>query len=261
MNFQNRSFRGQDLTDANFCNADVRGCDFSNAHLVGANFLGAKLGLSWRQKLLSGIWIAIALIMMGDSVSRMVANAISQSPIDAKAPYVLILLVILSATGMSTALIRFRNGLLIITATLCGALLGFAAIFFHSGLADKVKWSPLGAIAGAVLLFLLSYFRRRAWFKIMVKIAGAIASYGATFFWGTIAGSFLSVQEWLPGILFVLVTVAFLGLTTFSLFCAIGECRTLVGTSFRRADLRNAKFDAKKFPNTDFCDTIGANLS
>jgi uncharacterized protein YjbI with pentapeptide repeats len=260
MNFQNRSFRGQDLTNANFCNADLRGCNFSNARLVGANFLGAKMGLSLRQKVVLGIWIEIALIIMSDPVSRMVANTISQPPVDSKAPYILILLVVLSATGMSTALIQFRKVLLIITAMLCGALLGFAAIFFYSGLPDKAILSPQGAIAGAILFFLLSYFRRRAWFKIMVRIAGTIASYGATFFWGTIAGAFLSTQDWLPGVLGAIVTVAFLSLTTSSLFRVIEDCRSLVGTSFRGADLTNAKFDPKKFPNTDFSDTIGADL-
>ncbi len=263
MNFQNRSFRGQDLSDADFCNADLRGCDFSRAQLAGASFLGAKTGLSLRQRLLLGLWIAIALIMMGDPVSRMVANTISQPPIDSKAPHVLILLVVLSATGISAAFSahwRFKplgKKALVITATLCGALLGFASIFFYTSLVDKVKWSQQSAIAGAILLFLLSRFRRRVWFKIMVGLAGAIASYGATFFWGAIAGAFLNTQEWLPGIGGAIVTVLFLCLTTLSLFRVIDECQTLVGTSFRGANLTGAKFDTKKIHNTDFSDAIG----
>ncbi|HAO12037.1 MAG TPA: hypothetical protein DCQ51_12905, partial [Planktothrix sp. UBA8407] len=45
-NYQNRSFRGKDLSLEDFSNADIRGCDFSEANLTGANFRGAKAGLS-----------------------------------------------------------------------------------------------------------------------------------------------------------------------------------------------------------------------
>ncbi|HBW56548.1 MAG TPA: hypothetical protein DEF27_01605, partial [Oscillatoriales bacterium UBA8482] len=59
-NYQNRSFRGKDLSLEDFSNADIRGCDFSEANLTGANFRGAKAGLS-QQGIYRSLLIAAAL--------------------------------------------------------------------------------------------------------------------------------------------------------------------------------------------------------
>ena len=45
-NYQNKSFKGQDLSNQDFSNCDIRGADFTNANLAGANFTNATAGLA-----------------------------------------------------------------------------------------------------------------------------------------------------------------------------------------------------------------------
>lgn len=290
-NLQNRSFRGRNLEGADFRNADIRGCNFTKAKLVGANFSGAQAGLSQRQKLVLALWISIVVISVTDPISRLVVNAITQSPLDPKAAYILVLLAFLSIAGITSAIsARWRNAqlgeiTLMVTGVLCGALIGFAIAFFYPTMlrdyvprkalyssdpgleqlaaiakvleAHRVTLAQQSAIAGGILLLLLSRFRRRSEFKIAIALAGTIVSYGATFLMGTIASTFLSVQEFGVGILFILVTLIYLGLTTTSLFRAIDECRSTIGTSFKGANLTEAQFAGASLHNTDFSKAIG----
>jgi uncharacterized protein YjbI with pentapeptide repeats len=55
-NLRGRSFKRQDLTDANFSGADIRGTNFTGAILVRTNFSNAKAGLQKR-------WAAFLLIV------------------------------------------------------------------------------------------------------------------------------------------------------------------------------------------------------
>ncbi|MBW4554301.1 MAG: pentapeptide repeat-containing protein [Aphanocapsa sp. GSE-SYN-MK-11-07L] len=41
------SFKGQNLTGANFSDSNIRGCDFSRAVLTEANFKGVEVGINW----------------------------------------------------------------------------------------------------------------------------------------------------------------------------------------------------------------------
>ncbi|MUG96373.1 hypothetical protein F7734_30130 [Scytonema sp. UIC 10036] len=54
------SFRGADLTDANFFRSDIRGADFTNATLTGANFCQATAGIQPRQAMRL-VFIAVVL--------------------------------------------------------------------------------------------------------------------------------------------------------------------------------------------------------
>ena len=47
-----RSFRGQALRGANFQKSDLRGVDFRDADLTGADFSGARMGKTWRRRLM-----------------------------------------------------------------------------------------------------------------------------------------------------------------------------------------------------------------
>jgi len=69
-NYQNRSFRGKDLSLEDFSNADIRGCDFSEANLTGANFRGAKAGLS-QQGIYRSLLIAAALSGLSGAAATM----------------------------------------------------------------------------------------------------------------------------------------------------------------------------------------------
>jgi hypothetical protein len=171
----------------------------------------------------------------------------------------------------------------VLTGILCGALAGFAIAFFYptflshyvdrraiyfsdATLAQlgqiaqfltqhKIAIAQQGAISGAVLLLLLSRFRHRSAYKIGVAIAGAIASYGATFILGAFAFVLLGAQDVAWGLTLLLVMLLHLWLTTLSLFRAVEECCTATGTSFCAADLTDAKLDDTR--NADFSKAIG----
>ena len=51
-NLSGRSFRGQALCGAVFRNADLRGVDFREADLTRADFSGARMGKTWRRRMM-----------------------------------------------------------------------------------------------------------------------------------------------------------------------------------------------------------------
>jgi len=58
-NLRGRSFKGQNLTDANFSYADIRSTDFTDTNLIGANFKNVKAGLGkrWETILILISWL------------------------------------------------------------------------------------------------------------------------------------------------------------------------------------------------------------
>lgn len=77
-NYQNRSFRGQNLSYQDFSNADIRGANFTAANLTGANFRRAKAGLPQRAMLRS-IVIAAALSGFSGAAAVMAVNPLISS--------------------------------------------------------------------------------------------------------------------------------------------------------------------------------------
>jgi uncharacterized protein YjbI with pentapeptide repeats len=70
-NYQNKSFKGQDLNNADFSNCDIRGADFTNANLTGANFTNAQTGLkSWW---VVGVFIIAAIFSIISGVGAALA--------------------------------------------------------------------------------------------------------------------------------------------------------------------------------------------
>jgi hypothetical protein len=174
--------------------------------------------------------------------------------------------------------------LLVLAGILSGAIAGFAigyfypSFFYHllmltdqevpsiiNAMKDMLeflakqqqRFSGQTAIAGAILMLLLSRFHYKSSFKISVCVAGCIASYGATFLWGSIAGAYLSHSNPLFAILFSLLTLLFLAITTISFFRIGYELEHAIGTSFRGADLTHAAFNFADLKNTDFSNTTG----
>lgn len=296
-NLQNRSFKGQNLAGSDFQGADIRGCNFKNAQLNGANFTDAIAGLSRRQKIGLVFLTASVALISADTVSRLVFNTISQSPLDKSAEYIPVLAIILSVTSICSGLGALwrstKRGQIaqITTAILWGALVGFTVAFFY-GLAlrdyltiyelhhpntiapelydvarrlagQRTKLAQRGILIGAIALLLLTRFRHTPAFKLAIAIAGTVVSYGAAFFWGTTAGAFLSTSELGFGVLLSLVTLFYLGCTTLSLRSIVYQWRNATGTSFREADLTNATFKNADLRHTDFSKAVGyiaANL-
>ena len=243
-----RSFQGQVLNGADFGGADVRGCNFSNAELVGANFIGAKIGLSGRQiAVLSGVAIAICVIV-GDVVTRLILGTQGQVPGSRSWPFVLLLYGVLSAAGVAGAIARTlrptsKMGRLggTISAILSGALLGF----FYVGTAtnNNSQAALAGMAIGGVLMFFVSSRIRRQVAKIAIVAAGSVATYGAAFLFSATASAFLTTQKLFLGTCFALLSLLYLWLAFVSFSAIVGEIGNAEGTSFRGANLTDAKFD------------------
>jgi uncharacterized protein YjbI with pentapeptide repeats len=289
-NLRNRSFRKKNLVLTDFHGSDLRGCDFSDALLRGADFSNVKTGVSLRQSLLLGGLATSVFILMADLISRLVFGTLGQSFLKLDTPHVPMLYLMLNLIGLtiggSALFHRSRLGrvLLILAGILSGAIAGFAAGYFYPSLlyhllmlTDQEVPSIINAmkdmleclakqqrglsgqtaIAGAILMLLFGRFHYKSSFKISVCVAGCIASYGATFLWGSIAGAYLSNSNLLLTILFGLLTLFFLVMTTISFFRIGYELEHAIGTSFRGADLTHAAFNFADLRNTDFSNTIG----
>ena len=132
-----------------------------------------------------------------------------------------------------------RAGVTAVTVTTAGALTGLiggadagaVAVTGTAATAIAVTRGEAGIVAGAV--------------------AGAAAAIGAsgivTFFGG----------DTLRGIVLFLVSGVILGLTAIGFFIAVEEIEKLSVTSFRKADLTDAVFDAGAIIDADFSDALG----
>jgi uncharacterized protein YjbI with pentapeptide repeats len=244
----NRSFRGQVLNGADFGGADVRGCNFRNAQLEGANFIGAKIGVSRRQiGVLSGAAIAICLIV-GDVVTRLILGTQGQIPGSGSWPFVLLLYGVLSAAGIAGAIARTQPptskvGRLAgtISAILSGALLGF----FYGGTAtNNNSQAALASMAiGGVLMFFVSSRMRHQFAKIAIAAAGSVATYGGAFLFSATASAFLHAQKLFLGTFLGLLSLLYLWFAFLSFSAIVREIANAEGTSFRGANLTDAKFD------------------
>lgn len=115
-----------------------------------------------------------------------------------------------------------------------------------------------GAVMGGVVIAIAIIFRVGSRFiAVAVLVAGAVAGYGFAFLVGTIAIAYLSVQKLVGGIIWGTLSIAYIGLTITSLTLTVREIRDACGTSFRGADLTNARFDNATLQNTDFRGAVG----
>ncbi|MGL5058731.1 MAG: pentapeptide repeat-containing protein [Microcoleus sp.] len=247
-NLQNRSFRGQILNRADFSDADVRGCNFNNAQLAGANFIGAKIGLSAKQiAILSAVAIAVCLVV-GDVVTRLILGTQGQVPESRNWSFVLLLYAVLSVAGCACAIaskqpktLKVSRFARTISAILSGALLGF----FFTGTAtnNNPAAALVGMVVGGILMFFVNSRMRWQVVKIAIAAAGSVSTYGAAFLFSATASAFLSTGQLLWGGFFSLVFLLYFWFTCVSFAATIGDIVNAEGTSFRGANLTDAKFD------------------
>jgi len=245
---RNRSFQGQVLNGADFSGADIRGCNFRNAQLAGANFIGAKIGLSRRQiAVLSAGAIAICLVV-GDVLTRLILGAQGQVPGSGSWPFVLLLYGVLSAAGFASAIASkqpktSKAGRLArtISAILSGALLGF----FYAGTAtnNNSQAAIAGMAIGGVLMFFVSSRIRGQFAQVAIASAGSVATYAAAFLCSATASAFLSTHKLFWGMCFGLLSLLYLWFAFVSFSAIVREIGNAEGTSFRGANLADAKFD------------------
>ena len=132
-----------------------------------------------------------------------------------------------------------RAGLTAVTVTTAGALTGLiggadagaVAVTGTAATAIAVTRGEAGIVAGAV--------------------AGAAAAIGASGIVTFLGG------DTLRGIVLFLVSGVILGLTAIGFFIAVEEIEKLAVTSFRKADLTDAVFDAGAIIDADFSDALG----
>ena len=261
---RNRSFKGQNLNGADFSGCDLRGCDFSHALLQGANFERVKTGQTPRQFIPSVVLAVVVALLSADAFSQMIFGLLGRTPAEGGWPFVIALGVSLAISGTFSGLrVRMRPKSLarriatIVSGSMSGALLGF---FYAGSTTDNnVQFAIAGAVLGGVLMALICLKVRHPLVGVAVAAAGAIAGYGFAFFTGATAIAYLSVQKFIGGVFWGALSLAYIGLTMNSLILVVREIRGGRGTSFRGADLTNAKFDRAILQNSDFSGAVGSN--
>jgi hypothetical protein len=264
-NLRNRSFKGQTLNHADFSGSDLRGCDFSQAQLVGANFERVKTGQTRQQK----VWLFSVALGTGavvfDSVSRLIFASLGQTPEDEAWSFVLVLyavLAIASVTAGLSLLFHSKSRISRLAGLLSGccaaALVGFFQVGSHTD--NNAQMAIAGALIGVIGVAVLGAKPSRS-MPIAIGTAGTVTAYGFAFLVGTTAIALLSVQRFVGGIGWSAITLIWIGLTVAIANQVIVELQSFAGTSFRGANLTNAKFTEATLHHTDFTGTIGWDTS
>jgi hypothetical protein len=254
---RNRRFKGRNLNDADFSNCDIRGCDFSYALLQGANFERVRTGRTRRQFItLAMVTILVALIA-ANAFTQMIFGALGRTAAEPAWSFILALGISLAIAGAFSG-VRVRAGTqsivghvaTAVSGAASGALLGF----FYAGTAtnNNTGLAIAGAVIGGVGMAITNFRVRHGFVAVAVAVAGAVASYGFAFLVGAIAIAYLSTQKLVWAVIWGTLSAGYILLTINCIGLAIREFTSACGTSFRGADLTNARFDAARLQNTDF---------
>ena len=172
----------------------------------------------------------------------------------------LVLYGVLSAVAVSSGIGSLKSIPLIIrkvartfSAVLSGALLGF----FYAGSAsgNNSTLAIAGAVAAGSLMFFASVFLPQAWVKLTIATITTVTTYGAAFLSGATASIHLSAQQIGVGTVAAIASLIFVGLTLNSLKQILRSLQLLSTTSFKGANLLNARFDHAELHHTDFSQT------
>jgi uncharacterized protein YjbI with pentapeptide repeats len=274
-----RSFRGQDLTNADFSNADIRGVDFSNANLTGANLCRAQTGLDPRASIgyrVAGFVIAVVVGLIVGAVSS-VPGFVIQTLQDNIAPAWQAVLIALASLTLFV-LLRFllKRGLgagLVVLALFAGIVVLLTALPITpkevAGIGVILLAGFGGLVAGVALLAidlaLLHSISGRFWalaLLTLVLIFALPAIWETTFEFGgsekltgnsviqfvlalcvalliVVLGANLSTQAMAGNPQFALIHAAVIGLLS------------RVGTRFQGADLTDARFAGARMAHAD----------
>ncbi|NEO98604.1 MAG: pentapeptide repeat-containing protein [Symploca sp. SIO2E9] len=258
---RNRSFYGQNLKGANFISCDLRGCDFSYAQLQGANFERVRIGQT-KLKLVTAVAVAVGITLLdAHAISLMIFGILGVTPQESTLAYAIALYIILALAGVSAGvrgLMKTQSMLgrmvTAVSAAASGALLGF----FYGGSTtnNNPQVATTAAIIAAVVGILASEKARGRFVVVAIAVAGAIAAYGFTFLAVGTSSAFLSVHKVSWGVLWSIVALSQIILTLRAFTVSFKEIRAACRTSFRGANLSNAKFEEVRLGNTDFSETL-----
>jgi hypothetical protein len=259
---RNCSFKGKSLNGADFSSADIRGCDFSHALLREANFTQVRAGQPIGRFMLLG---TVALLLAGLAIhafSLMVFGVLGRTAAEPTWTYVIALHVSLGLAGAGAAVLnlegfkpRIQRFLITISGAASGALLGF---FYGGSLADKnPQVATIAAvIAGLSIAFLTLKVKHQVW-VVAIATVGSAAAYGFAFLAATTAGASFSTQHILMGLIWSALSLGYVVITLSALVASLKAIRRAFRTSFRNADLTNARFTGAKLRNVDFSGAIG----
>lgn len=259
---RNRSFKGQNLNGADFSGCDIRGCDFSYTLLQEANFERVKAGQTPRQLITILPVTVIVALLAGDAFCQMIFAALGRTAAEPAWSYILALCLIFAIAGAFSG-VRVMIGTKSIAGRIAtivsGAASGALLAFFYAGTTtdNNQQVAIIAALIATVVMAITIFRVRRRFVAIAVAVAGAFAGYGFAFFVGATAIAYLSAQNIVWGVVWGALSIGYIWLTMNSIVLAVREIKDACGTSFRGADLTNAKFDGAKLRTTDFRGAIG----
>jgi hypothetical protein len=254
---EEKSFKGQNLENANFSSADLRGTDFTGAVLTDADFSKCKTGLKTSSAVLVFLFSLIISLFSGyiAMLTGMTVQLMIKTPETVTAGYItvgLMLIFIILAFWKGG-----KNTLVSVAVTIIAVLL-IGLIFFLSG-----AGTGMGSIYGSLALILF----------VLMVFAGTIARATA----GTLSSNIIFLIVAVGGSIFSKSLGGGLGTVVLAIACAIISKRilsgsadfsmvrnialkvgTFFGTSFKNADLTGANFSESIIKNTNF---KGAKLS
>lgn len=258
---RNRSFKGKSLNGADFSGADIRGCDFHHAQLVAANFERVRAGQTSRQLLPPLLIAGILALLAANGSARLIFAALGQTPAQASWVSVVVLHIFLGVAGAGAAswgLLGLDSRAGRLGMDLSGLCSGALTAFFYAGsAADNHSQAAIaGAVAGAGLVGILRLIDRRPT-ALAILAMGAVAAYGFAFLIWTVAITCLNTQRYGWGLGLGAFSLGYVWFAVCSLRAISPAISQLIGTSFRGADLTNARFDQANLKNTDFARATG----
>ncbi len=177
-----------------------------------------------KQQRWTAILVAIALfLLVGHAISHLVSSSLGQTPADKAWNYVMALLISLGIGGACAAVpprSALRNPILL---RLSGIATGAITGFYYSGLAagKNPQIAVAGAIAGGLLVLLLTWCWPSVVGTIALRLSGAIAAYGWFFWVGATALGCLNTGHWFLGLLLSGLAFLYLWFTARSLRLAL----------------------------------------
>jgi hypothetical protein len=203
---------------------------------------GAIVGSTNRQYLLRFLVIIGVAVIGKEMIANLLFGALGKTWEDSAWPFIVLLLILLAAISVlsvPTYLPKYlaqKLPLGWIVGMLNGAVLGF---YYGGAFSDNHPViALLGGVCGAALLGCLPLIKGlQSFTRIGIATAGAVATYGFTFYIGTWAIAALSTGRWLLVIGLGGITLLYLWLTTRQIFQLFWWVRYAPGTFFQGANL------------------------
>jgi Pentapeptide repeats (8 copies) len=242
-NLQNHSFKGMNLNGANFSSADVRGCDFSYAQLEGANFHRAKIGQAPKALIYMLMIASFIGFITFKAVSEMSFGVLGVTREESAWSYSVVLFVSLGIAGLSASLrsVIKQNLITIISGAVSFALLGF--YYGGSSQGNNSQAAVISAVVASIVMAFICFKFKTGLIRVAVAVAGCVANYGFAFLLSSLAFTHLSTSSIVFGSILMCLTVVATVLTMFCLQQAVKEITSVGVTSFKGANILDAKFD------------------